>query len=273
MKKNTLVAVVVALCIVAVIVIYLRRTAPLGMPARVAAADDRAFFPVVHELLTSAENSVDVILYQGRYYFHYPMSASNTLLTDLVDAAERGVRVKVVLERADWNLDNTEENRDVWHVLTQGDMELYFDPVGTTSHSKLVIVDDRYVVMGSTNWSHYSIDNNNEANVVIDSEEVGKQLKTYFEGIVAQSETEYVPPIEPITASEVEGWEGRYVLIRDVADSAVYDPLSVMGRLYFGDVLVGVVDRPLEEILTVDSLFFAKAETTTDHDAHGFTPH
>jgi phosphatidylserine/phosphatidylglycerophosphate/cardiolipin synthase-like enzyme len=259
MKRNLLVAVIVALCIVTVIVVFLRYKAPLGMPARVAVADDRAFFPVVHELLTSAESSIDVILYQCRFYFHYPMSASNTLITDLVDAAGRGVRVRVVLERADWNLDNTEENRDVWHVLRQGDMEVYFDPVGTTSHSKLVIVDDRYVVVGSTNWSHYAIDSNNEANVVIDSEEVGRQFKTYFEGIVTQSDTEYVAPIVTIAAADVEAWDERYVLIRDVADSAVYDPLSRMGRLYLRDVLVGVVERPLEEILAVDSLFFAKA--------------
>jgi phosphatidylserine/phosphatidylglycerophosphate/cardiolipin synthase-like enzyme len=97
-----------------------------------------------------------VILYQSRFYFHYPLSSSNTLLADLVEAADRGVRVRAIIERADWNLGNTEENRDVWHALNQADIEFYFDPVGTTSHSKLAIIDGRYVIVGSTNWSHYS---------------------------------------------------------------------------------------------------------------------
>jgi hypothetical protein len=259
MKRSLLVAIVVAICAIVVFTLLLRDREPAGAPGRVAFADDRDFFPAVHSLLASAESSVDVILYQSRFYFHYPLSASNTLITDLVEAAARGARVRVVLETADWNLSNTEENRDVWHVLKQGNIELYFDPDTTTSHSKMVIVDDRYVVMGSTNWSHYSLDSNNEANVIVDSERAAGGFKTYFEKIISRSNTEFVPSIEPMAAADIGSLEERYVLLHDIADSAVYDGLNATGRIYFGDVLVGVVDRPLEEILTVDSLFFERA--------------
>jgi phosphatidylserine/phosphatidylglycerophosphate/cardiolipin synthase-like enzyme len=263
MRKRLLVALIIALCVVVIFAVYLRRQAPAGHAAQVAAVDDRDFFPAVHYLLTSAESSVDVILYQSRFYFHYPLSASNTLIADLVEAADRGVKVRVVIEVADWNFSNTEENRDVWHLLREGDIEIYFDPAETTSHSKLVIVDERYVVIGSTNWSHYSLDNNNEVNVVMDSGGAARHFKRYFDGIIAKSSTEYVSPIQPIATDRLETWEDRYVLISDVADSAVYDPLNMMGRIYFGDVLVGVVERPLEEIMTVDSLFFERAAGDT----------
>jgi phosphatidylserine/phosphatidylglycerophosphate/cardiolipin synthase-like enzyme len=255
-----LVAVIVVVCIIAATVIYLRFMGPLGARAKVAAADDRAYFTIVHDLLSSAEESIDVILYQSRFYFHYPVSKSNTLLTDLVEASDRGLRVRAVIEQADWNIGNSEENRDVWNVLRQADIELYFDPVGITSHSKLVIIDGRYVAVGSTNWSHYSMDINNEANVVVDSRRVAGAFTDYFEDLVAVSNSEYTPAFETITADRIDEWEERYAIIKDVADSADYDPDSGMGRIYMGDLLVGVIERPLEQIMAIDSLFFSTVQ-------------
>jgi phosphatidylserine/phosphatidylglycerophosphate/cardiolipin synthase-like enzyme len=257
MKKAILIAVVAA-CLVAIVVIYLRLTVPLGAPARVAAVDDRAFFPAVHDLLSSAEKSIDVILYQGRFYFHYTMIRSNAFLAELADAAARGVRVRAVLELSDWDLDNTEGNRDVWQLLRPEISQIYFDPVDRTSHSKLVIVDDKYAVVGSSNWSHYSLDENNEANVVIESKRVAGAFKHYFDGVVASSSPEFVSPVEPTDAAGLENWNERYALIKDMADSGTYDPINLEGRIYFGDWIVRATEGPLEETLAVDSLFFSK---------------
>ncbi|MGD8628816.1 MAG: phospholipase D-like domain-containing protein [bacterium] len=259
MKRGLMAVILIVICAIIVFTLLPRDKKHVPADGRVAFADNRDFYPVVHELLSEAERSVDVILYQSRFYFHYPLSASNTLINDLVEASARGARVRVILETADWNLSNTEENRDVWHVLRNRNIELYFDPDTTTSHSKLVIVDGRYVVIGSTNWSHYALDSNNEANVIVDSKKTAGSFKTYFEDLMASSNARFVPSIEPMAAADIASVEGRYVLIHDVPDSAVYDGLNAMGRIYFGDVLVGVVDRPLEEIMTVDSLFFERA--------------
>jgi len=258
-KRNLVISVVVAVCIIAALVIYLRLTGPAGLASRVATADDRDFFPAVHSLLLSAERSVDVVLYQSRFYFHYPASKSNTMISDLIDASERGVDVRVVIERADWNLDNTEENRDVAQVLDRSGVDVYFDPPGTTSHTKLVIVDDRYVVVGSTNWSHYALDSNNEVNVVMDSDGAAGAFTRYFEGILDTCEPEYTSPIEPILADDLLESSGRYVLIRDECDSASYDPDSHTGYIYFDGIKAAVRERPLEEILVLEPVFFSEA--------------
>jgi len=262
-KRTLAISIVIAFCIVAALVIYLRLTAPAGIGARVASADDREYFTAVHSLLKSAEQSVDVILYQSRFYFHYPASKSNAMISDLIDASERGARVRVVIERAGWNLDNTEENRDVAQVLDRSGVEVYFDPPGTTSHAKLVIVDGRYVIVGSTNWSHYALDSNNEANVVMDSEGVAGAFTRYFEGIVEVSDRGYTSPLEPIPAEEFLESSGRYVLIRDECDSASYDPDSHTGYIYFDGLKAAVRERPLEEILVLEPLFFTEAPGET----------
>jgi phosphatidylserine/phosphatidylglycerophosphate/cardiolipin synthase-like enzyme len=256
-KRNLAVALVIVVCVIVAAVIYLRVLAPAGLPAAVAAADDREFFPAVHSLLKSAGKSIDVVLYQGRFYFHYPGSTSNALISDLIDAAERGLKVRAVLEMADWNLENTEENRDVARVLSRGGVEVYFDDPATTSHTKLLVVDGRYAVVGSNNWNHYALDANNEANVILDSPRAAGAFTRYFESILAHSTTDFVPVAEPIPAAGFLEARGRYVLIRDIDDSASYDAASQTGHLYIGDLKVTLRDSPLEEVLAVDSAFFA----------------
>jgi hypothetical protein len=262
-RKSLVLSVLIVICIIVVAVVYLRIISPAGMRAQVAAADDREFFPAIHSMLVSADKSIDVVLYQTRFYFHYPASKSNAMVSDLMDAAERGAEVRVVMERADWNLENTEENRDVAQVLAGSGVEVYYDPPDITSHTKLIIVDGKYVVVGSTNWNHYALDSNNEANVVVDSKRVAGEFTRYFDTIVSESDTAYSSPVEPITADAVTGATARYVLIKDRCDTAYYDPETHTGYVYFDGLKTVVHDSPLEEVLVLDPSFFADAPGET----------
>jgi phosphatidylserine/phosphatidylglycerophosphate/cardiolipin synthase-like enzyme len=257
-KRNLVVAIVALVVIIMVAVFYIKMIAPAGVPAEVATADNRDYFPVVHSLLAGAQSSIDVVLYQSRFYFEYPMSTSNTLIADLADASERGVRVRVVLEVADWNYDNSEDNRDVWMILTEAGVETYFDPVGTTSHSKLVVVDGKYSVVGSMNWSYYALDRNNEATAIVQSERIGKAFTAYFDRLVASSTKNYTLPLKALRAADVTGDEAQGLIVADVVDSARYSPADKQGRLYLGRLEVLADEDALNEVLAVDSLFFQR---------------
>jgi len=54
------------------------------------------------------------------------------------------------------------------------------DKEDITTHKKLLIIDCRYTVVGSTNWSLAAIDSNNEASVFIDSQDIANQFTLYF---------------------------------------------------------------------------------------------
>jgi len=50
-----------------------------------------------------------------------------------------------------------------------------------TTHAKLVVVDRREVILGSTNWNRYAFTDQEQANVRIVDERVGGAFASYFD--------------------------------------------------------------------------------------------
>jgi phosphatidylserine/phosphatidylglycerophosphate/cardiolipin synthase-like enzyme len=258
-RKSIISAAAIVGVILVAVALYIRVTAPPVMRADVLTADDRNFFPVAHELISNAVKSVDVVLYQSRFYFRFPGSTSNVLIADLADAAGRGVKVRSVLELAGWNVENSEGNRDVWILLRDSGADLYFDPIDRTSHTKLVIVDGEYTIVGSSNWSYYSLDRNNEANVVIRSKKVADSFREFFDGMIEESGRRYVAPLDYVSAPEAMESGQRYALIHDLPRSAAYDEDLDEGFIYFDGATVTVSDGELDRLKSLYPEFFEEA--------------
>lgn len=141
---------------------------------------DREYFRTVLKLVNSANFSVHVIVYDVNYYPDYPESPSNILLSALEEAVNRGIDVKVIT-------DETPTEKPVLTILEEKGVEIKFDSKDITTHAKLIIIDSKIVIIGSTNWSYYSIDKNHEANVLINSASLAREFEGYFESIWVES--------------------------------------------------------------------------------------
>ena len=141
---------------------------------------NRDYFPAVIKLFENAEESIYVFMFSARIYLEYPDDVNWKLLHGLIQAKKRGVDVKVILDASSWNKDNTLKNKHMADSLKAGGVEVFYDPLDITSHPKLLIIDHRYTVVGSTNWSYYAIEKNNEASVIIDSKSVAEAFEKYF---------------------------------------------------------------------------------------------
>ncbi len=144
---------------------------------------DREYFDVVHEALQNAETSIHMIQFELNYYnsTRYKDSNLNFLVDDLISAAENGIEVKVIADEYD-----PDANKVINMLRERGAIAKFDDPK-TTTHDKLIIIDGEIVIVGSTNWSHYALDRNHEANVMIKSEALASEFENYFEELWKES--------------------------------------------------------------------------------------
>lgn len=130
---------------------------------------DREYEPVVIELLDNAEESIVMAMYIVRAEGKGPV---RRLLKDLEEALERGVSVKMYLNTrfksnsAPWVIQG-----EVFDTLREKGAEIFSVTHTRLLHDKLIIVDGRYVVVGSTNWSVAALKDNYESSVLVDSPE------------------------------------------------------------------------------------------------------
>ena len=110
-------------------------------------------YRLIRDAIRASEESVDVLMHHLVY---------NRLPRDLAQAAERGVRVRVVVNLAD----RDEHTGRYWDRLVAAGGEIRYKQTNTDMyqimHDKLVIVDGRVLVNGSGNWSGSAFFNNYE---------------------------------------------------------------------------------------------------------------
>ena len=123
--------------------------------------------------ITSARRS----LYIGNSYF-VPDDLS---VETLIDAARRGVRVQIMLPGRHIDTQITRKaSRSRWGMLLEAGIEIWeFQP--TMFHCKIMIVDETWVSVGSTNFDNRSFRLNDEANLNLIAPDFAKRQIEVFE--------------------------------------------------------------------------------------------
>jgi phosphatidylserine/phosphatidylglycerophosphate/cardiolipin synthase-like enzyme len=100
------------------------------------------------------------------------------LLRALAAARARGVDVRVCL---DYGRDRDTGEVEDKHVIAQAWLARHGIPVvldeeATTTHAKVVLIDARWVVLGSHNWTRSALTRNREASVLLDDAAVAQRV-------------------------------------------------------------------------------------------------
>ncbi len=151
-------------------------------PCEVQAVVDDQYFKVALQKIRNARKTIDLMMFELVYYpgKHGP---SNRLIEALANARKKGVRVRVLMEGGERFLGRkfTEKVFRTTRILQEFGISVHYDRDGETMHSKLMIVDSLWVLVGSTNWSYYSLTKNRETNVLIKSKDLALEFIHYFE--------------------------------------------------------------------------------------------
>ena len=140
--------------------------------AKVKDISDRAYEPAVIQLLDNAKESIVMSMYMVKPNESGPVYL---LVKDLEEALGRGVSVEIYLNtRPDHGLPPSSVMSEPLQALINKGAKIYKFTPHTRLHDKLIVVDNRYVVDGSMNWSVAAIKSNCESATLIDSPELAK---------------------------------------------------------------------------------------------------
>ena len=139
------------------------------------------------KLFDSAQKTIHILLLEGGYYPERPEGINLKIYQSLFRAVERGVDVRIILDNSGFNPSQTERNKKLGDFLFENKVKVYYDDPEVTTHSKTLIIDSIYSVVGSTNWSYHALEKNNESSILIKSVEVGKSYEKYFSEILEKS--------------------------------------------------------------------------------------
>lgn len=142
------------------------------------------FFDIAYENLQNARGEIDIVMYEMKLY--ETNNSVHRLEDLLIKKAGEGIPVKVVLDQSEWQgkiTSLTKDNQKTAEYLKNGGVEVKFDPLKTTTHDKLIIIDDKISIIGSHNWGYSAFERNNEASILVNDERIAEYYKNYFEGI------------------------------------------------------------------------------------------
>ena len=156
-----------------------------SLAADVKLLTNQEYLSLLQDKIRTAREEILVSMYLFRTSEN-ERNLSTRLRADLISAASRGVKVSVLLEKEKRERKGSslnEDNRHTAAILSRGGVKVFFDKPDVTTHTKLVIIDNRFVFIGSHNFSDSALGRNNEASVMVDSPEMAGKAASFIKGI------------------------------------------------------------------------------------------
>lgn len=133
---------------------------------------NKAYLNHCIKLINSSQHTINIC----HLYFQND-TTTEKIKNALLDALNRKVEINILLE------DSIDDNMKMVNTFRQMGVDAKLDKKKSTLHCKFIVSDNKSVLIGSTNLSANSINNNNEANVLINDKGVTASFNDYFTDI------------------------------------------------------------------------------------------
>lgn len=174
--------------------------------AAIQAINGKNYYPAVKKAIEESKKSIYVVMYHVSLSTYNKNSKIYKLVNELIEAHNRGVLVKVILDQ---NIDfvgsryvdeRKSQGKNAWcfKMLKEAGIDVQYDTLQRYTHAKAVVVDGETVILGSSNWSASAFDKNAETNVLIKSKSLADNILAYFDKIKIDttadiSDSKYTP--------------------------------------------------------------------------------
>jgi len=156
-----------------------------GCPAIILTNKD--YFPALLKAIDEAQSEIFMSIFSFKAGVH-KNSYPDIVLAHLARAANRGIKIIVILENTgghDYKLDA--ENQQTKQLLEEKGVKVHFDSPYQTTHTKLIVIDERLVLLGSHNLTHAALKYNNEISILLESPDMAKNARDYMLNIIKEA--------------------------------------------------------------------------------------
>jgi phosphatidylserine/phosphatidylglycerophosphate/cardiolipin synthase-like enzyme len=125
----------------------------------------------------SITNSIIPLIRNAKKYIYLPtfVLTENRVVEELVNAQKRGVEIRIIIDAL-----NASSKYSKHQVLRQNGILVKTENYAGKMHSKSMIIDDEYTIIGSMNFSYSGENKNDENLIVIKNENVAKFYRQFF---------------------------------------------------------------------------------------------
>ncbi len=163
----------------------------IAFPADVQDISGSKYFPAVKEAIANAEKSITAVMFLIELPQSKAENKTQQLVDELIKAHQRGVKVEVILDQ---NVDFVNQRHEsdwlgkvrsfrAYKQLKEAGVAVHYDEISTYTHAKAIVIDEKIVILGSTNWTQTSLERSIETDALIKSEEAAKNYLEYFKTI------------------------------------------------------------------------------------------
>ena len=149
--------------------------APVTLLAE-ASLDDKTTLKALLKVIDEATTRIDLAHFEA----NSDHGSVKAILNELIQAHVRGVKVRALFDDAD---DLLAENQAAVDYLTAQGVTARLDGANRTLHVKMLVVDRKTVLFGSTNLSETSLKYSHEANLLVRDALVGQKAGEYFQAL------------------------------------------------------------------------------------------
>ena len=143
------------------------------------------YFPALLSQIKEAKTSIDLAM----FVFKTTKSSKDRpsqIVKELIKASQWGVKVRIFLENSGYDEKLNVANKKTAEQLREQGIEVIFDSPNITTHTKLVVIDQRYSFVGSHNFTNSALKYNNEMSLLIDDQKLAKKLTAYMTGLTSR---------------------------------------------------------------------------------------
>ena len=159
----------------------------------------------------------------------------------LIDAFQNGVNVVIMTD------DDHKDDEDMVDLKNAG-IPVYDDDKSALMHNKFMILDEKILWSGSSNYTYYGFYRNNENDIRIEDENIAKYYKKQFDELITKNITPsvYLSSSVDIYFSPEDDFKDKLIDLIDSANSNIYFLIYAFTDKDIADALIRAYNRGVD---------------------------